>query len=397
MAISQQSAWPFPIQWARGFREEYSFRTEVIESRRGNEQRIAQRVNPRMTYDVDTFINVSNFPGAIQRLAENVGRQFYLPHPRNGGTSGVDRNPGSSNVQTSTGDVPDWAVTGERMFLVYGHDLEMVEIASVTGPDIINFTSTLAGTFPAGSKLYRAVLGRLREEGAIRAATNALGMANVEFEADPVEEWHYGWSASPSSTYNGAELLTLKHNWSGDLSLKFSQKFVNLNLQRGDVDRLFPSPYTTRATSVSYVLRNDDQLERLIGLFYRTRGKQKFFYAPSQINEFAPTGGLTDAATSFLVEGIEAFGQYDGSTVNKRIQIETKDGVTQQFGFTVTLSSPNTQIDLDAALVGDYDDADIKNIQMLNRVRFDNDTLSVEWLTEGVAQANATLVTLEDT
>ena len=42
--------WNHPINWANPFEEEVSFSTEIITSRDGSEQRIAQRVNPRLTW-----------------------------------------------------------------------------------------------------------------------------------------------------------------------------------------------------------------------------------------------------------------------------------------------------------------------------------------------------------
>lgn len=589
----QTGAWTFPIQWSRAFGEEFRFRTEIITSRRGNEQRIAQRQKPRMAYDFESFLNFNDFREAMLRLSKNQGQEMTIPHPRwfttmtsgvevetnttravcftiddsgsmldNGklGTmksamttvledlkakvvsgdlsrldinitkwsdtsSGVtynnvtpaqmdalitfidgfaatgtetnfdlaaqnavaffnttigtffgrrtwvfisdgqpfpagsdntaattaadliDKNNGTfreglgtavdihainiqdtgiaaaSKLDNTPGDgVPvvaalapdalldyvlsavngtaftiqnaqDWIRAGDELILDDGVNREAVRVARANG-NALAISTDMENAFAAGTKVYRGVKGYFNAESEIRAATSRVGLSRVEFDADPVDTWHDDFSTVPES-YNGKELFNFGHQWAGDLNVEFMQPVIDLDLQRGDVDRLYPTPFTNRKYRLRFVIRTDDHYNRLVGLFNRCRGRQKSFYMPLHLDEIRPL--VIVPGNTITIPGRDFFRQYGDLSMYRSMRFDTTE-------FTFTSAVSQVQLDINGNSVvtiadvfpTDVPASGIKSIKWVGLCRFEADTLALEWITDGVAEATVQIRTLED-
>ena len=594
--VDQNKSWGFPIQWARAYGEEIRFRTEVITSRNGKEQRIGQRVNPRLGYDFESFLTFKDFQAASRLLAENQGREIAVPHPRRravmtaetvrdptttravsftiddsgsmldddkilamkeamnavfdelslalvdgrlsrldlqvcawGATAGsfeyydatpadielarafvnglsasrggtdfdtaavkaesfftetlitdfarrtwffitdgqptagslsaatttaadlINKNSGAFNITDGTevdiyginiqdtttsataaldntpedgvpvvdavdpdsllfallsgvfgqiiqiDGVQDWMVPRTPIFLEDSEKRELVNIIRATGNTIYT-DGALKFTFDADTKVYGAVYGRFSDNTSLRAATSRMGLSRVEFDADPIGTYHEDWSVAPADTLNGLELLRIQHQWATDFTMTFEQPYEGLDMNRGPSDRIFPVSFTTRIMSVRHVIRNEDHMNRVIGLFYRCRGKQKPFYCPTFIDEFRPIGALGSLSQTFTIRGREFYDQYLGNTMYRYFQVVTPYATFVREITSMALDgADNTQLTVNAIWSTDIAAEDIQSISWIVKCRFETDTLALEWLTDGVAETTMKIRTLEDT
>lgn len=385
----QTGAWTFPIQWSRAFGEEFRFRTEIITSRRGDEQRIAQRQKPRMAYDFESFLNFDDFREAMLRLSKNQGREMTIPHPRWVTTTTSDVTGATFTIQSAQ----DWIRVGDGLILDDGLNREAVIVDQVDG-NTLTISSDTENVFATGTKVYRGVKGYFNAESEIRAATSRVGLSRVEFDADPVDTWHDDFSIIPES-YNGKELFNFGHQWAGDLTVEFMQPIIDLDLQRGDVDRLYPTPFTNRKYRLRFVIRNEDQYDRLVGLFNRCRGRQKSFYMPLHLDEIRPL--VIVPGDAFTVPGEDFFRQYGDLSMYRSLRFDTTE-------FTFTTGVSQVQLDINGDSVVTIADvfpagvpaSGIKSIKWVGLCRFEADTLALEWITDRVAEATVQIRTLED-
>ncbi len=589
----QTRAWNFPIQWARSFGEEIRFRTEIITSKNGTEQRIAQRAEPRVSYDFDSFLNQEDFRKALLRISEAQGEDLYFPHPRycvtttsetivsdnttravsftiddsgsmandgklatmktamtlvlenlkakvqsgdltrldinitkwsdtSDGISYFDVTPAqmdtlityiddftatgagtdfdlaavaadnfmtatlgttlgrriwvfisdgqpfpagsddtaavtasdmldrsadtfatvlgtdvdchainiqdvsttaATKIDNTSGDgvpvvdavdpdalldyvlgavsgesvslssAPGWVERGVRLFLEQDGIREMFTVARVNGTAVVS-TEPFDNTFNPGAKVFRGIPGKVNGESELRAATTRVGLSRLEVDADPVDQWHDDWSAIPS-TYNSKELFELGHQWATDIRVKTLQPVSDLDLQRGGVDRILNSDFTTRRTRLRFVLRTDDHYDRLIGLFYRSRGRQKSFYSDLFLDEIRPDG--IALGNSFVIPGADFARQYSGNDTYRRIKIDTTS-------FSMITVITQIQINVDGDSVVTIEDVfntaatqdQIRSIKWLTLCRFETDSLNLDWITDGVAEVTVNIRTLED-
>lgn len=393
--VDQRNLWAFPIQWASGFEEEHAFRTAIITSRGGAEQRLAQRVKPRVSYGFTNTLRHEAAQAAILRVAEGQGRTFYTPYPRDFATLAADAAEGVSALAVVS--APGWLATASLAVLVDQgmRNCELVEIDAVVGT-----TVTLAGPiqngFGAGVRLMQARQGQFAKNLEIRMGTNTVGTAEVSFDADPVALDLPDYGLAPVS-YNGRELFELAPNWVGGVQHGFQQDRIDLDLDRGAVDALFPVSYTSRMTQLRFLLRNEAQVDALFGLFYRCRGRQKAFYTPLWTHEFRPISAIPDLTTVLVFSGRDLYDAYAATTVYRRITIKRADGTFLQRDVgSITLDvDGNTRFTLLSTLPA-LSPSDILWMGWLARARLSSDRLSLEWLTDGVAQATITLNVLED-
>lgn len=589
----QNRAWNFPIQWSRAFGEEIRFRTEIITSRRGTEQRIAQRSNPRIGYDFESYLNFEDFREALLRLNENQGQPIHFPHPRystvtttsntittdtsravcftiddsgsmandgklatmktamttvlatlrdrlqNGSISRLDINvtkwsdtssgityydatpaqvdalisfingfaatgtatnfdlaaqnavafmngtlattlgrrvwvfisdgqpvpAGSDNtaaftaadlINKTTGsfntaagtavdiaainiqdtnvvaarkldntpgdDVPvvdavepqalldyvlastdgvsvglqaaqPWIRRGDKVFLEQDGKREMFTVARVSGRNITSVES-LDNVFAPGAIVRRGVSGYVDGESELRAATSRVGLSRMEIDADPVDTWHPDYSEVPQS-FNGKEYFVFGPQWGTDVQVKWSQPVIELDLQRGDVDRLFPTPYTSRQTRLRFLLRNDDHIDRLVGLFYRSRGRQKSFFMEQHLDEIRPRTIVP--GNTFTVPGGDFARRYSNNDMYRfiRLRTATLDLTTNIVQITTNLVGDSV-VTIGDVFNTDIEPHEIKSMKWVCLCRFESDSLNLEWITDGVAEATVTIRTLEN-
>lgn len=589
----QTGAWSFPIQWARGFGEEFRFRTEIITSRNGTEQRIAQRQQPRMAYDFESFLNFANFREAHLRLSKNQGQEMAFPHPRycTTMTSGVETETDTSRAvcftiddsgsmadngklgtmktamttvltslrdQLQAGDIlrldinvtkwsdtssgisyydatpaqvdtliafidgfaatgtetnfdlaaqnalafmngtlatslgrriwvfisdgqpfpagsdvtaqataadmldqvtgtfaeslntevscnainiqdastgaasrldntpgdgvpvvdaldpdqlldyinsaifgatftvaanPGWIRDGDVVFLDDGDKVEAVDVARVSGVNLA-ISSAIDNQFAPGTKVYRGVQGYFSGESKLTAATSRVGLSQVEFDADPVTTYHETLTTVPES-YNGKELFNFGPQWGSDQKVEFMEPVIDLDLQRGDVDRLFPSAFTNRKYRLRFVIRNDDHFNRLVGLFYRCRGRAKSFYMPLIGDEIRPQAILP--GNQFTIPGADFARQYSDLSMYRAVQIKTTEfELTTGITSIAVNSVGNSVVTIQDVFPTDVTGDQIKSIRWIGLCRFESDTLNLEWITDGVAETTVQIRTLED-
>lgn len=589
----QGRAWNFPIQWSRAFGEEIRFRTEIITSRRGNEQRIAQRANPRIGYDFESFLAGDDFREALLRLNENQGQPIHFPHPQyatvtttsntitpdtsravcftiddsgsmandgklatmktamttvlttfrdrliDGSISRLDINvtkwsdtssgvtyynatpaqvdalisfingfaatgtqtnfdlaaqnalafmngtlattlgrrvwvfisdgqpfpAGSDNTAVATAadmidkatgtfstglgtavdiaainiqdtnvvaarkldntpgdDVPvvdavdpdalleyvlaaaygsaiglqsnpGWVRRGDKVFLEQNGIREMVTVARVSGNNLVTLEA-LDNVFTPGAVVRRGVSGYVNGESELRAATSRVGLSRIEIDADPVGTWHPNYSAVPQS-FNGKEYFVFGPQWGTDVQVKWSQPVVELDLQRGDVDRVFPTPYTSRQTRLRFLLRNQDHINRLVGLFYRCRGRQKSFYMEQHLDEIRPRTIVP--GNTFTVPGGDFARRYASNPMYRfiRLRTATLDLTTEVVQVTTNLVGDSV-VTIADIFNTDIEPFEIKSMKWVCLCRFESDSLNLEWITDGVAETTVTIRTLED-
>lgn len=388
----QRDLWGFPIEWRAGFEEDIAWRTALIVSRDGTEQRIGQRVKPRITYSFACTLANDSFRAALNRVAEGQGREFLIPYPREGVALTVDA-PVGSTVQT-VAEVPSWLTGASQAALVPPglSTAELVDVAAAGGSTVL-LDTPLIHAAPAGSKLMQLRSGQFSGGVTLRAITNTVATAGVEFDADPIATPLATYPAAPL-TYGGRELWDTAPNWAGGVQHEFQQEHIDLDLDRGPVDAFFPVRYTGRSVQMQYLLRTPDQIDALLGLFYRCRGRQKTFYTPLWASELRPNGNILPGAT-VRFRGRELFDAYADSIMYRKLAFKLPSGLLYRDVSGMAISGDDTVVTVSEALPG-ITLAELRWCGWLARCRFASDRLSLQWLTDGAAQATITIMTLED-
>ena len=373
-----------------GFEESYRFRTEVIESYRGNEQRIAQRVRPRRRYQYTGHILGDELSSTLVDLTANPGEIFFIPHfEKPSRLSGLS-DKGAQQITVE--DIPPWLSPGRAAY-IGGNSAEDIYTISAVEGKTVGILQPLRRAYVEGEGVLRAApVRRLdRFQGSFR--TSIILEPEFELEEDPVRAWHREYPEKPPVMHEGLEYFGLAPNWSTPIRLTAGSRWDDLDLNRGAVERLFPVPFPTRLFRMEFLLHTEDRLDQLLGLFYRSRGRQKSWYSPSHLLELKVVS--ISSLNSIVIEGPEVHEFFRDSTVYRRVRIRFQGVDHLSLVQGVSLVAGNTALELQSPLPSLPNGAKV-SCSWVTRCRFETDVLTLDWRTTSVAVVRTTIRSLED-
>ncbi len=333
--------WTIPVNWENAVTEEVAYRTEIITSRDGTEQRIAQRVNPRYLFRFSTLVGRDRAAELERLLSKRQASNYRFQHPR------------------------------ETILSDRGH------------PGAAGFT------------------GRFDREAMVTAVTDRVLSVDVSVQVNPgvyPGDYLIGYSHPAADTlHNGLEVLTLRPNWADPVRLNFMQMSEILDLQKGVRDFNTPEVFTNRLVQCGFMLRDEAQENLMRGLFERMRGQQGEFYMVDPLSaQIVPSANIPLNATSITVPGPEVFQRFASEKIYRNIAIRTTSGTIYRKVSSIQLVSGDSRIafasPLPLILL-----SSIIGVHWLLRVRFAADTMTLTWTTDTVARTSFTLRPLEET
>lgn len=329
-----------PTNWATPVSEEISFRTEIITSYDGTEQRIAQRINPRYRYTWSLSASHTSLLALERRLARDVGRVLAFDHPR-AATLTARGQPGAAGIP---------------------------------------------GRFDGPVNLSGA------SDGVVEASVSVLATPGVYLSVAP-DVPDYGAAAT---VFDGLEVLTVAPNWATPVGVLFDQVIENFDFGRGVTDFFLPQNYTNRIITMEFSVHTLDRENQIVGLYFRCYGRLKDFYLPDPLTTLDPVLDIAGGSTTIVLPGTEAAEAFLDQNIYRNIQIETVSGgkifrkvvsVAEVAGFT------NVEVDTPLPAITA---ADFISMRWLLRCRFETDLFPLDWITETVAVSTFTVRAVED-
>ena len=338
--LSTYHLWDLPINWETGVTEQISYRTEVIMSRDGSEQRIAQRVNPRYSFRFETLVSHTKAAKLERLVSSRMSSNFRFRHPRA-------------------------AVLQQR-----------------SDPGSFGF------------------IGRFERDPKIKALTDRVLSTELSVQVNPgvyAGDYMTTHLYPPAETFhNGLEVFTLSPNWASPVNLTFSQMAEILDLQRGVTDYSTPQRFTKRLIDCGFMLKNQSEEDRLRGIFQRMRGQQGEFYMVDPLStQIVLTSGIAENASSITIPGHEVFLRFKDELTYRNLAIRTRSGTFYRRIAEIVRSGQDTRLNLTSILPA-IAVSDIIGVHWLLKVRFSTDTIVLGWATDTVARTTLNLRTMED-
>ena len=387
--------WEYPPDWRHGFTVEYEYRTEIITSRAGREQRRAIRQSPRKTLSFTAMVSSASFRSLVRDMASAQDKSFIVPdYVRSVLTVEPLANNGSS-VAVET--VPAWATTGATVVIGFAGAFDTFVIDAISD-NRLTFSTTAKRNWPSGSKLYPGLYARLDTTLRHRQRTSRAGELNVTFSVEPGSE-PLPIPPEPSQLLNGRELFLKRPNWAQTVEVTFGTSRETLDYGYGTVIHTNPVPFNTRDEQFVFVGRSPSEAVQMLDFFDRMRGQQGEFYMPTWTEDLSATAGISPADPVLRVADARLADDYSGDTVHKAIAVVLSDGSILARKVTDIYPDPFGMGSI-LEIAGGWDrTVPLSNISMVCWLpvwRFASDKLTVEWLTDAVTQFAVTIRTLED-
>lgn len=389
--------WPLEPNWNQTYKITYSFKTEVLKSRSGKEQRIALRNSPRKEVSYQSTAIGGQFNRVKDLLWSWQDNSFVIPELPRFVSSITEMDVGDDSLQVDY--EVSWLLPGTVVMLRWDttSSLRVVE-SSAAGT--LTFKSTSGENWPIGTRVYAALSGYADPAIQVTRVTNNVAQVNLRFGVTPLSE---KWPEPPVApdTFNCRELFLKRPNWAQEVSGTAQHEIDEIDYDRGGVFRVSPVAFGTENRRATYLNRDAEEAQLLLDLFLRMRGRQGEFYMPTWEYDFAPKDAVSSGSATMRVADTTLADCYGDSTVHKALFVMLGDGsLIFRKVLSVAIVADGGGTDSAITISGTWGASfTADSIVMCGWMpvwRLASDELTVEWLTNTVAQVQLTMQTVED-
>lgn len=388
------TTWPFRPNWRRPYAVTYKFKTEIITSRRGREQRRAQRDTPRKSIEFMVTAGQERWRRLQRTLSTLQGPLLDVPDISSSMVTDSDSATGSNIFHV--GATPSWLVHGAKVLLTEQRS-DRVEVRTIQGFGLTSlaFAESNTAPWPVGTIICHLVSARLADSIKLRSLTQSVAEGRVTFDVDPGAEPILP-GAEPDSVWNGRELFSQRVNWASGMDVTFQREFDPVDYGKGRAVTYLPVGFGGRLRVADLLLRTRSEADRLRAFFYRMRGRQGEFYIPMPSDDMALAVNLNGGFSNLQVVGTEIAESYAADPVHRAIYVLMHDGRRFYRGVSsMTTSLGRSVLQLAQPAPFTITPATVASISWLPVCRLASDDLTIEWVTDGVAKSRLSFVTLE--
>ena len=391
--------WPFSPNWSSSYKITYEFKTEIITSRSGREQRIAHRMKPRksLAHSVRLVDNDLRRFNSLMWSWQNRG--FVMPEVTRKVVSEYGMAALSDNMNVSN-PAPAWLAPGVTVILDNKAGVKELRVVDAVDGPKVTFKSITPTPWPAGTVVYYAVSGNFDQSLSTARLTGTKATLNLSFKITPGSEPAFD-AGSPALTIGGREIFDKRPNWSNDVGVTHQHEVDELDYGYGIVSRFSPIQFGTMVRQHNYLARNISEAEDMLKFFCRNFGQQGEFYAPTWDHDVVPKIPAAAPSVSLRIAGREFYDAYGSSTVNRGLAVRFKDGsmvyrLIQSIDLVSDGEVQDTLITVTQTWGREVSQNTILFISWLLLWRFASDSLTLEFLTDTVAQFQVPLMSLEN-
>lgn len=389
--------WPFRVNWREPYRVTYSFKTDVITSRSGLEQRRSLRIQPRKRVEFLTMARGEQLDALRRVLLAQQSRVIDMPEVTRRLTLGGAATVGSTTLQLNVA-APAWCVAGARLFLAPrgASGGEVATLLGVSGGGTtLNLTAPISTARAVGDRVYPALRGRLADQLRLGRETNRVAELDVRFDVDPGSEPALSPPAAPV-TFNGREVFGFDVNWRDRPEEIFLRPVDIVDFDRGRVDSLLAVRTPGRRRQAQHQATSVQAADALRDAFLRARGQRGEFHITTGEPDITLALAFDAGATEVRVSGTETAAAYAEDRAHRTVQILLSDGRSVLRSVTGLAAQANASVlTLSAGMPWGGSPSTVARIAWAPVCRFAGDDLTIEWLTDSVARSTLNFQQLE--
>lgn len=277
--------WSVEPDWADGVTETLSWKTDILTSLSGAEQRIARRLSPRRTFEFSTLME-----GAERRTLENLlylagGLEWDLPVFSDVAILSAPLAAGAILIRLATAG-RDF-IAGDNVLIKSDAgmlaDGETVSVREVRADGLI--ISATVRNWPTGSLIYPLRPAVLTDTPQLTRHTDSHTRAEIRFR---LAAHNPATAAAGAEVWHGHPVLSVEPDWADDITGEYQRLMSELDnntsipLFTDTAERAF----SVQALTWSAADRATQM--RLRSLLYYLRGRQKSIWVPGSITDFIP-------------------------------------------------------------------------------------------------------------
>ncbi|WP_420553971.1 hypothetical protein [Neptuniibacter marinus] len=391
------AVFPFSPDWSTPVKQLREFKTDVITSRDGTEQRRALRSKPRDYIEYQVLLDGHDSARLDYYLWALQPHVLMLPIWPSKRYLSLSVDAGES-VLVLDKPVGDGSQVGDEWVLVNDNqEPEVFALQSISGDGLtLGAAQPMSSDWSKKSAVYPA--WRVHVNGDIGASklTSSVMRAPLSFKRLVGSYEPFSWTAEAELTIDGLEVLLRKMNWNNAVSTEHQWSAQFVDSQSGPFTYELTSSLPVRVYKGTALEVGRDEVSWYQAFFDRVRGRQTPFLMPTWQNDLqlqTPVG-LTD----FEVAGTELGRFMPTGPIHSHLMLRKRDGSFAFFAvqsieadYTLGVTSIATVEPWDEL----YGPEDCLFVCFVNTVRLVSDTLSISWVTDDVANISLAVQTVE--
>lgn len=391
--------WPFLVDWSSEVTVNYAYRSEVITSRDGTEQRRALRDEPRMEFGFTSLVDDYDFRNFVADMSSWHGKPTVVPDWSRYVDLTRSHTAEESSLNLNGSDT--WLRSGALICISWGDPSEshaiVRKITSVSGSSAMLSTS-IGEDIPSDARVMPAYVGRLEAKTSASQYSERTSSVKAKLTVEPGYENQIVPEIAPLA-YDGRELFVMEPDWSKPLSLSFEATVETLDYGVGRVSHYNPVSYTDRVTTLTYMATGRTEADALRDTFRRQRGQQGEFFMPTFTEDLRLKSTLSFGESKMRVQGVTALKAYESSLVYRNIIVFFNDGSYTPYDVIAVeavsdAQGDDTTFDLRPVPARSLVQSEIRMICWLPLSRFASDEITVQWTTDQIANIGVTMKTL---
>lgn len=387
---------PVVPNWDSAYRTSYEFKSDIITSENGKEQRRAVRDEPRQFIEFQSAMGGETKRDLTDFLAAWQPFPIAFADPIDVALSDGGMLAGSTLMLIT--NRPAWLLAGTEVILRDGRRME-TRIVGNSDTNLVSFVDSSSEAWPVRTRICKVIRGTFDGSAAASHLTTNAMTVPIKIKVNIGGPRLSVLPPNPENIYNGRELWTKKHNWKNGVDVEHVWVRDEVDYGMGRTASFVPFEFANRIIKTNYIARDRDEVLDAISFFVDKRGQAKEFLWATGEND-VPYAGII-GGTDFIQIAGQKFGrQYAGSTVFRRIQFRMYDGtrINRMIDEILYSADDNTStISLTEDLPAiEFSPRTMVGISWTFATRFATDKLDIDWLTDDKAQFALTMKTLEN-
>ena len=372
-----------PPNWKSGYTETYAYKTDVLTSWNGTEQRRALRGKPRYSIEYDGHQWDSDLRVLSNALRNWQNRMFAMPNWLcQGRTKGAILKGGTS-VEVNTIDL-GFTVGEYAYILADDGSYETLGVDAVTDNGIV-FKTQISRDFPANSRIYPVVSGYVESSMTSSFVTESVRKLPIKFRADVLSYSvpMHGAAYPAGESYDGKEIFPFRFEWSAGVGIEWVSNSELIDFVT-TYQRVVEKGETLRILSMSVQLHNRSAVNKLKAFLSRCRGRHVSFLMPTDTQDLILAEDYTTngATIMFKDDGVATHMRNHQPYI--RIKLKTKTYYRRMM-MVEDAGNGIARATLDAPINDNFRPLDVVKISFMLKARLGSDDTVIRYDTDQVA------------
>lgn len=319
----------WPHNWQSSIKESYEFKTDIMTSMSGNEQRRACRQVPKVFMAMDYLNHDVHQSNKMQNILYGwMNRSFSIPLWNWTTNLAADLAAGAVAIPTPTDGYP-YKEKGTVALWVGVEDFEVCQIDTI-GSGVLNLVRPVIADWPKGTRVMPIVTGVAAKEVGAKKPTSKSVKSPVVWEL--AHECYDQMMGAPATatTYKGQTLQMGRVNRAEDMDYSFAREGREV-VDYGSGARIRDDfrQYTDVEFSAEWWLRNRGEISAFKQFLATRKGKCRRFFMPTWNHDLTVVADIPINSSALKCKNIGYVKYLLGASLLNDLVVFFRDGTYQ--------------------------------------------------------------------